>query len=92
MKVGRVASTVVATIQAPVFKGRTLLLCTLLDADGSDSDGYIIAADTVGAGPGETVLILDEGTSARQIVGVPTGPIRAVVVGIVDQVDAWSLD
>jgi microcompartment protein CcmK/EutM len=91
MKVGRVAGTVVATVQAPVFDGRTLLLCTLLDADGAESDGYIIAADTVGAGAGETVLILDEGTSARQIVGVPAGPIRAVVVGIIDQVDAWPL-
>ena len=91
MKVGRVAGTVVATVQAPVFDGRALLLCTLLDADGAESDGYIIAADTVGAGAGETVLILDEGTSARQIVGVPAGPIRAVVVGIIDQVDAWPL-
>lgn len=91
MKVGRVAGTVVATIQAPVFSGRKLLVCVLLDADGSETDGYVIAVDTVGAGAGETVLVLDEGNSARQVVGVPAGPIRAVVVGVVDHVDAWHV-
>jgi hypothetical protein len=47
----------------------------------------VIAVDTVGAGPGELVLILDEGTSARQIVGETNGgPLRTVIVGIVDEV------
>jgi microcompartment protein CcmK/EutM len=41
--------------------------------------------DTVGSGAGEAVLILDEGNSARQVVGLATAPIRAVVVGVVDQ-------
>ena len=39
----------------------------------------------VGAGAGETVLILDEGNGARQVVAVPQAPIRAVIVGIVDE-------
>jgi len=43
--------------------------------------------DTGGAGAGELVLILDEGNSARQIVGEKTGPLRTVVVGIVDDVE-----
>jgi microcompartment protein CcmK/EutM len=34
---------------------------------------------------GDKVLILDEGSSARQILGLEWGAIRAVVVGIVDQ-------
>jgi microcompartment protein CcmK/EutM len=41
----------------------------------------------VGAGAGETVLILEEGGSARQVVSVPSGPIRAVVVGIIDAIE-----
>jgi ethanolamine utilization protein EutN len=49
--------------------------------------GYTICVDTVDAGVGDTVLILDEGSSARQIFGVSAGPIRAVVVGIVDDAD-----
>ena len=43
--------------------------------------------DTVGAGVGETVLIIDEGNSARQIFDLATGPIRAVITGIVDSID-----
>ena len=86
MKLGRVAGTVVSTINAPAFDGRTLLLCDLLDPSGKPAGGYLIAVDTVGAGAGETVLILDEGTSARQVLGAPGAPIRTVVVGIVDEV------
>ena len=84
MKVGRVAGTVVSTINEPFYDGRRLLLCDLLDAEG-DVDGYTIAVDVVDAGVGETVLILDEGNSARQIFELEWGAIRAVVVGVIDE-------
>jgi ethanolamine utilization protein EutN len=58
-----------------------------VDERGELSGGYLIAVDTVGAGAGELVLILDEGNSARQIVGETTGPLRTVIVGIVDDVE-----
>jgi len=85
VKVARVVGTVVSTINAPVFDGRRLLLCDFLDAAGQPDGAYTIAVDAVGAGAGEAVLIIDEGNSARQVVGLATGPIRAVVVGIVDE-------
>ena len=50
----------------------------------------MIAVDVVGAGVGETVLILDEGTGARQIMERKVAPIRALVVGIVDDVSVHS--
>jgi ethanolamine utilization protein EutN len=77
---------VVSTINAPAFDGRTLLVCDLLDPDGTPSGGYLIAVDSVGAGAGETVLLLDEGNSARQVLSAPGAPIRTVIVGIVDAV------
>ena len=87
MKLGRVVGTVVSTIKAPIFEGRTMLLVDLLDPDGRPSGGYMIAMDTVGAGAGETVLLLDEGGSARQVIGeTGGGPLRTVIVGIVDAV------
>lgn len=86
MKLGRVVGTVVSTINHPSFDERTLLLCDLLDPSGRPSGGYLIAVDSVGAGAGETVLLLDEGTSARQVLRAPGAPIRTVVVGIVDAV------
>lgn len=88
MKIGRVVGTVVSTINAPVFDGRRLLLCDLLDASGRPDGSYLICVDTVGSGAGETVLILDEGNSARQVLGLSTGPVRAIVVGVVDELVA----
>jgi microcompartment protein CcmK/EutM len=85
MKLGRVSGTVVSTINSPIFDHRRLLVCDLLDERGEDTGGYIIAVDAVDAGAGETVLILDEGNGARQVVGDPHAPIRAVVVGVVDE-------
>jgi ethanolamine utilization protein EutN len=88
VKVGRVVGTVVSTICAPVFEGRRLLLCDVLDLGAEPDGSYLICVDTVGAGAGETVLILDEGNSARQVLGLAEGPVRAVVVGVVDQLIA----
>lgn len=80
------SGTVVSTINAPVFDHQRLLLCDYLTPDGKPAGGYVIAVDAVDAGAGETVLILDEGNGARQIVGEAVAPIRAMVVGIVDEV------
>ncbi len=85
MKVGRVVGTVVSTIKAPVFENQRLLLCDLLDSSGEPDGDYVIAVDFVDAGAGEAVLIIDEGNSARQVVGMDPAPIRAIVVGIVDE-------
>lgn len=85
MKLARVAGTVVSPICHPFFRGQRLLLCDLIDPDGNP-DGYLIAVDVVDAGVGDRVLICDEGSSARQIFGIATGPIRSVIVGIVDDI------
>jgi ethanolamine utilization protein EutN len=84
VKVGRVVGTVVSTINIPLLEEHRLLLCDVHDIDG-EPDGYTICIDVVDAGMGEIVLILDEGNSARQILGVDTGAIRAVIVGVVDE-------
>jgi len=80
VKVATVTGTVVSTISHGFFDGQRLLIC---DLEGSS--GYLIAVDVVDAGVGDRVLILDEGTGARQIFQVSRGPIRSVVVGIVDE-------
>lgn len=84
MKVGKVVGTVVSTISIPVLDRHRLLLCDIEDLNGIPS-GYTIAVDVVDAGVGDKVLILDEGSSARQILGLDWGAIRAVVVGVVDE-------
>lgn len=85
MKIARVAGTLVSPISHPLLEGQRLLVCDVLDVDG-EASGYLIAIDRVDAGVGERVLICDEGSSARQILGVDTGPIRSVIVGIIDEI------
>jgi ethanolamine utilization protein EutN len=84
VKVGSVVGTVVSTVNIPLLDNHRLLLCDIQDVTGGP-DGYTIAIDVVDAGVGDPVLILDEGNSARQILGLDTGAIRAVVVGVVDE-------
>jgi len=96
MYIGRVSGTVVATIKNELYQGRKLLVVDKLDLDGRPTAKYDIAVDMVQAGKGDLVLVLDEGNSARQVVDrEPLGAIRAVIVGIVDQVtlaEGGSLD
>ena len=87
MILGRVTGSVVSTIHHPVVEGRKLLLAERLDMYGKPTGKYLIAMDVIGAGRGETVLILDEGNGARQLLEDSEAPIRSVVVGIVDAVE-----
>ncbi len=87
MYIGQVAGTVVATIKHPAFAGRKLLLVERLDLEGEPTAEYDICVDAVRAGVGDRVLVLDEGNGARQVLEMKVAPIRAVVVGIVDEVE-----
>lgn len=86
MFIGKVSGTVVASIKDPSMESRALLLVERLSPEGALQGPYMIAVDTVQAGVGDTVLVLDEGTGARQVLGKDVAPIRTVIVGIVDAV------
>ena len=64
MFLGRIVGTVVATRKDPQLEGKKLLICRLVDPEGNDEKGYIVAVDTVSAGFREQVLIV-QGSSAR---------------------------
>ena len=86
MKVGTVIGTVVATLKHEGFRGRTLLLVRPEDPRGKRVDTPVVAVDTVKAGPGDRVLFVDEGNSARQVLDWPDGCVRAVIVGYIDEI------
>jgi microcompartment protein CcmK/EutM len=87
MYIGRVKGSVVSTIKHELYQGHRLLLVARLNLDGSEASAYDICLDGAQAGVGDVVLVLDEGGSARQIIGKRgTGPARAVIMGIVDEV------
>ena len=90
MILARITGSVVSTIHHSIVDGHKLLLAERLDEAGKPTGGYLIAMDAVGAGQGETVLILDEGTGARQILDDSNAPVRSIVVGIVDAIELES--
>jgi microcompartment protein CcmK/EutM len=89
--IGRVVGSVVATIKISHLEGRRLLLVDELGLDGEETGNYDIAVDVAQSGPGDTVLVIDEGNGARQILGIDPGAVRAVIVGVVDEIDLPSL-
>ncbi|MHC4065304.1 MAG: EutN/CcmL family microcompartment protein [Planctomycetota bacterium] len=86
MILGRVKGEVVSTIKHPAYANRRVLLLDRIDPEGSELGGYLVAIDAVDAGVGQTVLVIDEGNSARQVVADPQAPIRSVIIGIVDEI------
>ena len=87
MRIATVTGTVTSTIHHPVRDGKRLLVCEYLDEALRPAGGYTLAIPAVDAGVGQTVLVLDEGNSSRQILVDDDAPVRAMVVGIVDSID-----
>ena len=85
MILGKVCGAIHSTINHEFYNNKKLLVVDRLNTDGKPSGKYLIAVDSVGAGAGETVLVIDEGNSARQIVEDDKAPIRSIIIGIVDQ-------
>ncbi len=83
MLLARVAGTVVASRKEPRIEGSKLLLLRTLDVDDTETGGYVVAVDAVGAGVGEVVLYAS-GSSARQTELTHERPVDAVVMAIVD--------
>ena len=87
MIIGTVRGDIVSTINHPFYTGKKLLVVEKEDPSGKPA-GYLVAIDGgVQAGVGERVLVVDEGNSARQIVGDPNAPLRSIIIGIIDRID-----
>ena len=87
MRLARVQSTIVSTRKHESFEGLKLLAVELLNSDQTGTGNVLVAIDHVQAGIGDLVLILQEGSSSRQILDGPDPPYHCVIVGIVDAVD-----
>ena len=90
MFLARVTGEVVATIKHPHLAGRKLLLVRPERTAGRPQPVSVIAVDTVSAGVGDRVLVADEGNAAAQVLGMPRGPVRTVIVGVVDEVEGGA--
>ena len=87
MILARVVGNVVATQKHAKFHGAKLLLVQPIDLDEQDDGNELLAVDTVGAGAGETVLVVIEGRSTSHAMQIEKAPANAAIIGIVDRID-----
>lgn len=88
MYLGKVVGTLVATQKEASLDGLKFLVVRRLTVENEDERGYVVAADAVGAGLGEVVMVAT-GSSARQTVMTNNRPCDAVIMAIVD---SWEVD
>ena len=90
MKLARVIGNVEGVIKHPTYTNMKMLvvqpLNEFLEAKGRTHP----AIDTVGAGRGDLVLVVEEGKAARERIGQKNVPMRTLIVGIVDNVDVLA--
>lgn len=89
MFLGRVIGTVWATRKDETLRNFKLQFVQPLTADREDAGPPIVAVDTVGAGPGETVFYI---TAREAVIPLPVemAPVDASIVGIIDRIDLAS--
>ncbi len=83
---GKIVGTVVSTQIDEGIKGKKCLLAQNCNYKGEVDDNYLVAVDLVGAGV-EEIVIISQGSSARQTEITHQKPVDCVIVGIVDLVE-----
>lgn len=91
MILAQVVGTVVSTRKDKGLLGLKLLLAREVDGAFKPTGNYVVAADAVGAGVEELVLIA-AGSSARLTEVSRDRPVDAVICGIVDAVEMNGRD
>jgi len=83
-----VIGTVVSPVQIPILDGQKLLLLRRVQPGDERRGETRIGIDRAGAGPGDRVIVIDEGNSGRQLLGDPEGAVKTIVVGVVDSIES----
>jgi len=87
MILGKVIGNVVSTIKANGYESKKILIVQPIDPAGKSIGKSFLAVDAAQAGVGDTVIVLDEGNSARAVINEPdTFTIKTVIAGIVDEI------
>ncbi len=88
MLLGKVVGTLVASKKEPRMEGLRFMVVRQVSANGKETGDYVVAVDSVGAGPDEMVLYAT-GSSARQTEATDNRPCDAIIMAIVD---SWELE
>jgi carbon dioxide concentrating mechanism protein CcmL len=84
MTLSKVTGTLVSTQKNPNLKEYKLLIVQPIDLDGNPIGKEAIAIDQVDAGIGDTVLTIQEGAGAQQMLKRKDVPVHTVIVAVVD--------
>jgi ethanolamine utilization protein EutN len=88
MILARVLGNVVATQKNERYGGARIMLCQPVTPAGEEWGATLLALDSVDAGVGDTVLVVQEGWGASTAAtGEQGAAIDSAIVGVVDQVD-----
>jgi microcompartment protein CcmK/EutM len=86
--IAKVVATVVSTEKNSHYRGHKILAVQPVDPESRPKGRMLLAVDGVQAGIGDTVLVVDEGGSARMVIGEEGAvTIRTAICAIVDHVD-----
>jgi microcompartment protein CcmK/EutM len=80
----KVTGTLVATQKNEHLRDKKILIVQPINLDGKFIGRDVIAIDSVDAGVGDTVLIIQEGQGAAQILNNKKVPVHSVIVAVVD--------
>jgi ethanolamine utilization protein EutN len=88
MILARVVGNIVATQKNPRYAGARVMLCRQITPEGTETGTTLLALDSVDAGEGDVVLIVQEGWSASTAATKEAGAaIDSAIVGVVDRID-----
>ena len=87
MTLCKVTGTIVSTQKNQTLTEYKVLIVQPIGLDGKFISRDVLAIDTVDAGVGDTVLIIQEGAGAQQILKRKDIPVHSVVVAVVDGFD-----
>jgi ethanolamine utilization protein EutN len=85
--IARVVGNVVASQKNAKLEGAKLMLVQPLDLAGVPRGGTVLAIDSVDAGVGDRVLLVQDGKAAQQVLGRKEAAVDAAVVGVVDSLE-----
>lgn len=86
MEIGKVVKKVVSTIKNEAFSGCPLLLVQPLNMKFENKGSEVLCVDFMGASADEIVMIMKEGSSVNDMMGLEEAPADAAIIGIVDRI------
>jgi microcompartment protein CcmK/EutM len=87
MMLCKVTGTIVATQKNKTLHDRKILMVQPITLEGKALGRDLLALDTVDAGIGDTVLVVQEGQAAAQLLNRTDVPVHSMVVAVVDGLD-----